>query len=302
MASNTGITTSSTPLAFMQKLSTSVYLFRPEPPLTTSIAEGLTPSTSAPKLIFIIGWMEARDVHLAKYVRQYQSLYPSSAILLLKSRLASVNVNSIGRLDAKAVIDPLHAILGEGDNNTASARPELLVHVFSGGGSCMLHHVYDMYTDVASSDDSPKKRIPLHTTIYDSAPAVFSYQPTYNAVMMGVPPQRWIRFLALPAAHLLVMAWWVRIRILGLSDILAVYAKSHNDINKVQETRRVYIYSDMDKIVPVVDIENHAADAEAKGFHVKREKFIGSDHVAHARKDPDRYWRVVKEIWEGDNA
>jgi len=36
------------------------------------------------------------------------------------------------------------------------------------------------------------------------------------------------------------------------------------------------------------------------GFVVKREKFSGTPHVAHARgKHGERYWAVVRQAWEG---
>jgi len=298
MASNTSPQPTGSPLSFMNKLSTSIYLVRPKPSIDSGNS-GL--KTTDPKLVLIIGWMDARELYLAKYVRQYQSLFPTSAILLFKSRLASVNLDRIARRDAKSAVDPLCAILGESHSYHASGSPELLVHVFSGGGSCMLHHLYDMYaahtTATSAGADGPTNKLPLHVTLFDSAPAVFSYKATFSAVMLGVPSQMWIRSLAFPLAHLLVTAWWVRIHVLGLSDILATYARSHNDPNKVREARRTYIYSDVDKVVPAVDIENHATDAESKGFRVNREIFIGSGHVAHARKDPERYWRVVKDLW-----
>lgn len=251
--------------------------------------------------------MEARDIHLAKYIHQYEALFPTSAILVLKASLAAVNIGCIGRLDAKGVVDPLCALLGEPDRQPDV--PQLLVHVFSGGVSCMLYHLYDVYADVMANDghgtptattDAPsvkQRSLPLHSTIFDSVPAVFSYTPTVNAVLMGVPPRSWTRLLVLPAVHLLVLTWWVRIRVLGLPDILAVYAQSHNDLSKVQEATRFYIYSRSNKIVPARDVESHAAEAEAKGFRVLRQVFSGSEHVAHARKDPDLYWAAVRNVW-----
>ena len=42
------------------------------------------------------------------------------------------------------------------------------------------------------------------------------------------------------------------------------------------------------------DVENHADDAEAKGWAVMREEFEGSQHVAHVRVDEGQYWEIVK--------
>lgn len=46
-------------------------------------------------------------------------------------------------------------------------------------------------------------------------------------------------------------------------------------------------------------VEKHADHAEVKGFTVvRRERYRDSEHVAHARKYPERYWEVVRESCE----
>lgn len=105
----------------MQKLSNSVYLYEPKSkpdPVTTS-------DDAAPRLILVGGWMDARDVHLAKYVRKYQELFPTSAILLLKSTLAGVNIYSVGRGHARAAVEPLRRILREELDSSPSSQPSL---------------------------------------------------------------------------------------------------------------------------------------------------------------------------------
>ena len=62
--------------------------------------------------------------------------------------------------------------------------------------------------------------------------------------------------------------------------------------------RRVYIYSSTDALTDYRDVETHAAEAETKGFSVALEKFKGSAHVAHQRKDESRYWDIVKRTIE----
>ena len=46
------------------------------------------------------------------------------------------------------------------------------------------------------------------------------------------------------------------------------------------------------------DVEDHADDAEARGWVVRREEFGGSMHVAHARVDEGRYWGIVKAVFD----
>ena len=62
-------------------------------------------------------------------------------------------------------------------------------------------------------------------------------------------------------------------------------------------TPRLYIYSSSDKITLHPAIEAHIAQAKQAGLNVMAEKFEGSSHVGHMRKDPERYWEAVKRLW-----
>ena len=60
---------------------------------------------------------------------------------------------------------------------------------------------------------------------------------------------------------------------------------------------RRYIYSREDSMVWDKDVEDHADEAEAKGYRVRLEKFSGSAHVAHMMADRARYWKIVEDLW-----
>lgn len=69
-------------------------------------------------------------------------------------------------------------------------------------------------------------------------------------------------------------------------------------MEQVNETKRVYMYSEIDDMVPWHDIEDHAAEARRIGFNVELEKFERSEHVAHARVgNGGRYWQIVEQLW-----
>jgi Eukaryotic protein of unknown function (DUF829) len=61
---------------------------------------------------------------------------------------------------------------------------------------------------------------------------------------------------------------------------------------------RSYIYSNADSLCPAADIVRHAMEAARLGLRVKNEVWVGSGHVAHMKLDPERYWNVVKKMWE----
>ncbi|KAK3380665.1 hypothetical protein B0T24DRAFT_198962 [Lasiosphaeria ovina] len=295
------------PLGFMEKLSNSVLLYRPVAPPASAAAVTITNATPTPKAILIFGWMDARDAPLAKFVNQYRSLYPSSAILLVKARGIATGFARLGRQDAAGAVAPLRALFpDDADDDNTESPPQLLIHAFSGGGSCMLYHMYQAYA--ATAPPSSPAVLPRHVTVFDSTPGEWSWAFNVNVFAAGMR-SRALRLAALPFLHTMAAVLWMCIRVFGMVDTQRTWRDAHNDSfdtkkdgrrGVVRETRRAYIYSDVDKICARAAVEAHADDAAARGFCVwRRELFHGSGHVAHAKADPDRYWRIVQEMWAG---
>ncbi len=258
---------------------------------SSSVGEHLTNWPQKRDITNAIDRMDALDVHLARYIQKYRDIYPQSAIILIKARLAGNGIARVGRGIVQPAIAPLRAIL---DDEDGASEPRLLIHVLSGGGSCSLHHLYRSY-----SENTGGARIPKHVTIFDSAPGIFTFQFATNVLTAGIKAG-WMKALISPMAYLVAIMYWVAINILGMADDQKTWASNHNDPASNNEARRAYIYSDTDKMVTSAIIEAHADEAERKGFQVwRRELFKGSPHVAHMRTDPERYWNIMKVAWAG---
>ncbi|KAK4161066.1 hypothetical protein QBC43DRAFT_346910 [Cladorrhinum sp. PSN259] len=228
--------------------------------------------------------MDTYESHLAWYVNQYRALYPQSAAVLVKTRTTGLGFSNVGRSDNQAAVTPLRAILGDDDSDTT--EPRLLIHALYGGGSSSLYHLYDL------------PPLPRHITIFDSAPGVWTYQFAFNLFTAGIKPGLVKTLLATPLGHLVGVLSWLFFGLLGVPDMPKTWATAHSDPTRNYEARRIYIYGGNAKMVSPATIDAHADEAEVKGFTVwKRELFDGSGHVAHARSDPDRYWRIVRETW-----
>ncbi|KAM7189470.1 Eukaryotic protein of unknown function (DUF829) domain containing protein [Rhypophila sp. PSN 637] len=270
------------PLAFMQKLSNSVFLYRatesgPSHESAHSTLAARDQDPSAPQ-------MDARDEHLAWYIQKYRDLYPLASIVLIKAGTKGLALPSVGREDTAPAIAPIRAILCDGEG---ASEPRLLIHAFSGAGSSSLYHLYDLFSPV----------LPRHVTVFDSTPGVWTWSFASNLFTAGLRPGLVKSLIATPLVYLVALISWLLIKVLGIvPDGQRTWATAHNDPKKNQEACRAYIYSDVDKMVSPGTIQAHADDAAGKGFVVvRRELFEGSGHVAHARTDPDRYWRVVTE-------
>ncbi|KAH6621672.1 hypothetical protein B0J18DRAFT_369149 [Chaetomium sp. MPI-SDFR-AT-0129] len=314
----------------MTKLAACVYIYRPESPTvatatvtTAPSSEDPTPASSrrTPKLIILAAWMGARDPHIAKYLVQYQALFPTAPILLLRSEARHfLRPGGNDREFVPAVPFVRSIFPGIGTSTTAPSGtsqeggPQLLLHAWSNGGAASLHHLragLGLPTS-GTSTGSNTDTLPPYTLLLDSSPGTFRYGPAYLAFTAGLTG-RATRFLLAPVFHALCAWYWLIHVVIGRGKTgpLAVVGTALNwnggdgDGNgngksvAQAELRRTYVYGEGDKLVDWRDVEAHAAEAERKGFAVRREKFEGSAHVAHVRVDADRYWRVVTETWEG---
>jgi hypothetical protein len=183
----------------------------------------------------------------------------------------------------------------------------MLIHIFSNGGSCMLYHLYDLYAEAAvklvesmereGENSLHRKRLrtlPEHVTIFDSVPGRWSYSGSTQGVLAGIPAG-FARTLAFPLIHLLGLWWIIKYMLLKIPEETHVWGLAHNDLTRTRETCRSHIYSEVDGFVNHRDVDEHADHAESKGYVVVcREKFTDSQHVAHGRTYPDRYWNVVR--------
>lgn len=122
MASNQPTATTATPLSMMKKLSPFVFFYEPD----TTVRHQPT-SPPAPKLILIAAWMDARDLHIAKYITQYQAVYPMSKIILAKFFFKESVYASLTRKAVEPVVAYLRSQIESGDLSASPTQPEILV-------------------------------------------------------------------------------------------------------------------------------------------------------------------------------
>ena len=168
----------------------------------------------------------------------------------------------------------------------------------------MLNHLHAAYAASARPGGGEDVLLPVHCTVFDSAPGRFAYSRTVAALTAGFASATTPLVVRLAAALLarLAAGWfWLARAVLRRPDGLAAVGRAHNDgVRRAREARRAYLYSRRDRLVGWRDVEAHAEDARARGFAVVRmENFGESPHVAHARTDGERYWKAVRETWEG---
>ncbi|KAF5545464.1 transmembrane 53-B [Fusarium napiforme] len=273
------------PLSYMEKLSNEVFVYRPSEPT----------APGSPKIIIIASWTNALDSHIAKYVDKHKELYPTSQLVLVKS----YNKNFF---DPKALAEsprPAVPVIRASfpDAPSSTAKPEIMIHIFSNGGSSNISSLYDVYAATAQEGEDPW--LPPHVTVFDSAPGAQRLTNTAAFFKSTIPKS--YRWVCMPFVYGVAAAWQVG-WFLGLTkDWLAFWGSTHNTARgkREREIRRTYIYSEGDELIDYRDLEAQASEAGKLGFDVHLEKFDGSLHVAHARKDEARYWSAVQKTWSG---
>ncbi|KAH8688936.1 hypothetical protein GQ44DRAFT_720610 [Phaeosphaeriaceae sp. PMI808] len=274
------------PLSFMEKLDPLVFLYRPSEASSTG-------TDHQPRLIIISSWTGVKDAHIAKYMAKYQALYPAAQILLLRSTMSCIvrpsQIASAMRIAASVLRTAFQT-------PPSSSSPPLLIHILSNGGSSSIANLYEQFAAMAGPKD--EKRFPPHVTIFDSCPGLFRIPCAVAFVSVGLASFQ--RLIAVPLLYAFATFWTASMALGLLPNSLAGWYNSHNNhpANNA-EVRRVYIYSRTDALTDYRDVEAHAADAKTKGFFVALEKYEGSAHVAHLRKDEIRYWEIVKRVVEG---
>ncbi|KAI1773169.1 hypothetical protein F4818DRAFT_423439 [Hypoxylon cercidicola] len=277
------------PLSFMEVLDPLVSLYRPS---EASNSGSSRDADQEPRLIIIASWTDAKDVHIAKYIVKYQALYPATQILLLKSIMINTVRPSLIGPSMKHAASVVRTAF---QTPMSSSSPHLLIHMFSNGGSSSIANLYEQYAAMAGPDDD--KRLPPHVTVFDSCPGVYSIPRAVAFFNIGLSSFQ--QLIAAPILYAWAAVWSACIALGLLPDSLGDWGKAHNDTGNTAEVRRVYIYSPSDALVDYKTIEAHAAEAKSKGFSVALERYEGSAHVAHLRKDESRYWEIVRRIMEG---
>ncbi|KAI1506439.1 hypothetical protein F5X99DRAFT_2970 [Biscogniauxia marginata] len=271
------------------KLSPHVAIFEPER------ADAQPPKAApAPKLILFASWMDARDVHITKYIAHYSVIYPASPILLVKFTRNGLFATVTNKAVQPAVWY-LRSLMDSDVLSVAPTAPEILVHVFSNGGCSTMQNIYEQFQQKTG------RAFPLHAAVYDSCPGLYVFLPTYKAFLVGFTSTV-LRIIAAPIVAIVILAfstWHSRpLSFITGEDLLSKNARVHNDRDLVKQTNRSYIYGKADALVDWRHIEAHAKAAMEKGFSVREERFDQSPHVSHMRYDSERYWKIVTDTWE----
>jgi hypothetical protein len=264
-----------------QKLSKTVFLFTPP---TTPPANSTDPTT-----ILICQWMgispKSRSLNTA--YNQYRSLYPNSRILSVRSlpEYFSTATASTRRASLKQIISAI-------DSDPAPEK-RLLVHLFSNGGSLSFSDISEIYKQGTGHVLRAK------AIIFDSCPGRPTVTEGWAAISTGLP-KGILWYLAAVGPLLMFGVIAIGRYGLGIPTFLDRVFPKLNDWELVDRgAKRLYIWSDADKVVAARDCREHARLAKLEGVKVATLEETETAHMTALVKDGERYWSTVEKFWEG---
>jgi hypothetical protein len=261
------------------QLSNTVKLYRPNPAeKATAFNHG-----TGPEMVILCSWFRALPKHVAKYVHAHRQRYPRAQILVLESTVGDMMYTpySVQRDRLNSVVDIIKGV--------ATAKHEILLHIFSNGGSNTAVQLAEAWH---SSQSSP---FPATSMVLDSCPGSPSLKLAADAVVSSSPKNS--HWWAIIFAWTVVVPFVAFPALIGGTYIVTLLRERLNETRLFStRTRRVYICSPTDLMVPQEDVVSHCESARSAGYDAKLVEIDGSAHVSHVMKDPSRYWGAVEDV------
>ncbi|KAL3486646.1 hypothetical protein BJX62DRAFT_246618 [Aspergillus germanicus] len=280
------MSTSSPPTIPLTKLSPQIFLSDPPD------------SKPSNKLIILSLFMNAPLRISQKYIAHYRRLAPHARILVLTSSTSDIVLPPNQKRRCKELAPALEvlraSLAAQASTSTSEATSDgkelsIHIHLFSNGG------VYSTTSLLQSYRSATGHALPNISIILDSAPGTPGFVGGMRSFSAVLPRNIILRSVGQISFLVILSFLWV-LSCLGFVDSVTAGRRAMNEKGLIGgEPRRVYIYSNEDKMVDWEDVEEHAKEAGENGWEVQMERFEGSGHVDHMRRDEGRYWGIVEE-------
>ncbi|CAA7262229.1 unnamed protein product [Cyclocybe aegerita] len=274
----------------LQKLNSQLFLLEPG---------GHVPDSSPnPAVVLVFSWMDASLKNVQKYSDKLASLFPTSKIIL--SMMTSDFYWASQRSREESIRPILSVLRWEHEHGTL--RRGIFLHMMSNAGGIQLAVLRKL---LAQSPLTLDYHPPVALSL-DSLPGDNGLE---SALLSFAPQNPIFRFLSLPFLTTLYGIFYAFSRLRGDRPLFAEIREAvaaADTLPSITEAPvpgttssvpRLYVYSEADRVVLAKHVKRAIEEAIEKGYDVRVERFEKSAHVAHARADPERYWKAVEELW-----
>ena len=285
------------PIARLSQISR--HLANCSSPSITNFDSGNLPSPSAspqeskdiapPSMILLFSWGGATTSAISRYVARYSILYPSAPVIIFTSPFTYLMPWPISaQWQRELGLDNLLQTLSSSSNDN-----NILVHTFSNGGSYRFANIVTGYYSVTRTS------LPIRALVFDSAPTVSGIWTKTTTLTNALSRNRLVRLILLVVTLVVTSTTAAWSAVTWQHEPTTWTRQVLNDATYMRPTApRVYIYSKEDQVVNDMDVEEHAEAARKRGYSVNLERFHGSQHVSHAKLDPNRYWSIISRLWD----
>lgn len=252
---------------------------------------------SQPDAVIVFGWGDGLPKHVAKYADGYATLFPQARQIVVLSPIAKA-MFSEHAARASTMVPLVKALFPDGPG-AASAPRSIAVHIMSNTGAVNYASTLRAYRDMYGH------QLPHDLLVLDSTPGTTDM--TWPNLV------RWSRAMALGLSALVPLPFVVTQSICGAflfangsylhlrgqqSAGAWSAAATRNPDLVTPSTRKLFLYSREDDLIPWQDIEDDIARNNREGWSTDAVLFHGSGHVGHMRLHTERYWHAIRESWE----
>ncbi|KAK7042178.1 hypothetical protein R3P38DRAFT_2888956, partial [Favolaschia claudopus] len=254
---------------------------------------------NGPSVIILFGWMDAPIRLLAKHASSHRLNWPASDIIIVESHPSWIWSTEKTRFDTmRPVVEYLVSSI-----YSSTEKEGILLHVMSNGGGFQLltlsRLLFASKLDAVNTGDNIRL-----ATVFDSTPGIGEYSSLLSTVTTGINSAVMRTALTIPVT-MLYLGLRLRFTVMAEGNLFTRLRQSLQADNLLPRTHRqaprVYIYSNTDTMVPASAVEQHIAymaTADPPFDNIEVERFTGSKHILHERKDSARYWNAVRRVWD----
>ncbi|BFZ57391.1 hypothetical protein PYCC9005_004443 [Savitreella phatthalungensis] len=307
----------------LERISDRFYIYEPDP---ESPAPDNGRNDKEPSLVLLFSFMGAALQHMRRqYVAGFHERFPHARIVLVLALPRDWRPFARFEHEYDTLLDLLAARCDITDLARSDALRGTYIHCMSNGGCWCLRALVNR---AAIRTRASEVILRPRTVVFDSCPGRASYGVTVAAFTAALaPPPRKIsapspdgpqatqkparspsflsrvtRKLGLGLLVTIITLWYGFSRVkrfVTRRDVIEELRDQTVLAQLVATHSRTYIYSDGDKLIRSVDVEEHASHARSAGHaDVRLEKFPStSQHVVHSRTDPQRYWSIIEKAW-----
>lgn len=254
------------------------------------------PPAGHPRVIIIFSWGDAVPKHILKYSEGFSQLFPHAKQIAVLSPIFQAMRQDVDQR-TKNMTPVLENAFPEGTEDD-----DVLLHVMSNTGGINYAATLNAYKQKYG------RPLPHRLTSYDSTPGGLDF--TWENL------GRWSYAMALGTAA------WFPWPFMFTQCIWGVFLCANRAVDhfsrretaprfslramldrsyESKDASKLFLYSQEDKLISSVDIEENMAESRKNGFHVEGVMFKGSGHVGHMRMFPDEYWDAIEEAWKNSS-